>query len=208
MKNIWIPVLWAILLWNACTPVELPNGVQEDPVFFVDMFTPQDSQRYQWVAGLNDQYLFTQVGISDVIGDTVLQASGVFSDRLCPVGNCPNSLRFEFLNNTFESFINPAGLFESSADVPYRFEPNFDMLQTVAIEWVTGTGQLFRSDLLMQEDSTFIGQFLIESSEPWEPNERGEPTWKMTVNFQCLVQNPQTQEIKQIQGQGVIRVGY
>lgn len=203
MKNIWFPVLLATLVWNACNPVEFPDDVQEDPVFSLSMTAEPDTQTYQWVAGLNNFYLFTQVRKGP---DSILQFSGTFVEPFCTDTHCQNSIRFEFINNTFENFTEPSLIFGSSTEWPYRFIQN--ELNTVAIQWVSNEGRVYRSDLLMQEDSNFIGHFFIESSEPWENNELGQQTWKMTINFNCLMQNQQSQEVRRVQGQGVIGVAY
>jgi hypothetical protein len=202
MKKIWFPLLMATLIWNACNPVEFPDGVLENPVFSVSL-TP-DTQ-YQWVAGLNDHYLFTGVK-KDV--DSILQLSGTFASLFCPSGECGNSIRFEFLNNTVANVEEPALLFGPNTEWPYRFVQNDSLLGTVAIQLVSKEGRLYRSDFISQQDSNFVGHFFVESSEPWEKNERGEQTWKMTINFNCLLQNLQTQEVRNVQGQGVIGVAY
>lgn len=84
--------------------------------------------------------------------------------------------------------------------------PSGDPLQlgTVAIQWVDDQGNVWRSDRKPQLSAT---QFNVSASEPYELNEKGQKTQKMTVTFKCTLYSPGG-EMLPFEGTGVIAVAY
>lgn len=198
-------ILLAGIVWSACSKSDLPGDGSETPVFSVGL--DGDTIGGAFTAGLNGIYLFTRVERG---ADNVLVMSGAFADASCPAGNCPGSVRFEFRNATQESNALPLEIFGIDQFWEYK-SPLSDTfaLHTVAIQLITPSGEVFRSDILPQsQDTSFVPRFLIEDSESWEMNERGELTWKMNVNFNCSLYSTASFLEKQMFGAGVIAVAY
>ncbi len=201
MKHTWYTLtLLVSLSWAACTvdPPEPIDG-EENPVFVASINL--DSVGFIQ-AGVNDYYLFTRVERPGGI----LVMSGAFAKTNCPDGDCPESLKFEFWNNTLENMVElPEEIF--GPFFPWQIKGiATNPLGTVAIQWTDTKGRMLRSDWYAGfQDSTYM---TITASEPWENNERGEKTWKMDVNFSCwLMDSTQTVE-QRIEGTAVIAVGY
>ncbi|MBK7937281.1 MAG: hypothetical protein IPJ82_09405 [Lewinellaceae bacterium] len=90
----------------------------------------------------------------------------------------------------------------STAGVSFSYQPVYNPLQlgTVVIQWVDESGTIWRSDLGEQPNDTF---FQILSSEPYEANENGVATQKLTVAYQCVMYNIPLGSL-QFSGSGVI----
>lgn len=203
MHKILFSILLAGLIWSACTKADAPDNGFDSPVFSVGL--EADSVGGLYTAGLDGIYLFTRVEQGD---DRVLVMSGAFADASCATGNCPGSVRFEFRNANMENNALPIEIFGIDQFWEYK-SPLSDTfaLHTVAIQLVTPGGEVFRSDIRPQPQDT-SSRFLIEDSEPWENNERGELTWKMKVNFNCSLFSTETFLEKEVFGSGVIGVAY
>ncbi|GEM_PF-1085984 len=202
-----ISITLAATIWSACCKSEPPDGGFDTPVFSVG-FEADSNTTAGMTAGVDGKYLFTRV---EQGSDNVLVMSGAFADADCPIGNCPESVKFEFKNEWLENFVRPDSIFAVDQSWEYK-SPLSDSfaLHTVVIQWVTPNGSVLRSDQLPQPQDTSgsLSHFIILDSEPWETNERGEKTWKMHVDFSCwLFDSIQNQEQK-IMGSGVIAVGY
>lgn len=77
-------------------------------------------------------------------------------------------------------------------------------LGRVAIQWVDLQGIVWRSDWGKQAQGA---QFIVTSTEPYEPNEKGQNTRKMSVVFRCILFNPKLEK-REFEGTGVIAVAY
>jgi hypothetical protein len=203
MHKILLSILLAGLIWSACTKSDAPDGGFDTPVFLVGL--EADSIGGLYTAGLDGVYLFTRVERGD---DRVLVMSGTFADASCATGSCPGSVRFEFRNANMENFAKPDSLFGIDQFWEYKspFSDTF-ALHTVAIQLVTPSGDVYRSDILPQPQDT-SSRFLIVNSERWESNERGESTWKMDVSFSFSLFSTETFQEKKVLGSGVIGVAY
>ncbi|MCC7506447.1 MAG: hypothetical protein IT259_14165 [Saprospiraceae bacterium] len=76
---------------GACKKADLPDDVEETPVFRVDYGTDNNSESV--VAGVDGRYLFTSFNRDD---NDVVTMRGAFAHADCPDANCPNTLIFEF----------------------------------------------------------------------------------------------------------------
>lgn len=74
----------------------------------------------------------------------------------------------------------------------------------VTIQWVDPSGSIWRSD---RNDQAPFSSFLVETSEDYEKNEKGQKTRKMNVFFVCRLFNT-AGESRTISGSGVIAVAY
>lgn len=81
-----------------------------------------------------------------------------------------------------------------------------DLLQLgrVTIQWVDEQGVVWRSDRAKQVQDAW---FIVTSTAPYDPNEKGQKTRKMDVLFRCLLYSPGL-EIREFEGTGVIAVAY
>ncbi len=77
-------------------------------------------------------------------------------------------------------------------------------LGRVAIQWVDQQGVVWRSD---QGKQNADAQFIVTSTEPYEQNEKGQNTRKMSVAFRCILYS-KGGEIQDFEGTGVIAVAY
>ena len=77
-------------------------------------------------------------------------------------------------------------------------------LGRVAIQWVDQQGIVWRSDWGKQAPGV---QFIVTSTESYEPNEKGQSTRKMSVAFRCILYS-KNGEIQNFEGTGVIAVAY
>jgi len=209
MKKLLIPMALAAMIWSACSKENVPDSGSDTPVFMVRFEDSISGPGNVFTAGLGRTYLFTRVERGS---DNVLVMSGAFADAGCPAGDCPGSLKFQFRNIGVENFVNPIEIFGSDQSWEYK-SPLSDSLalHTVSIQWVTQQGAIFRSEIIPQpQDSSgsSLSHFRILNSQLWEINERGEDTWKMEVDFSCLVFDSLQQEERKIIGSGVIAVGY
>ena len=98
-KLLFFAIVFCFLI-AACKKTETPN-VTTDPVFMV---TSPDTVSELITAGLKGVYHFTRFEVKDGL----VKSISAFSDASCPTGDCPGSLRFEFLdslslNSFFES---------------------------------------------------------------------------------------------------------
>jgi len=98
--------------------------------------------------------------------------------------------------------------FFQSPDFTYIVQPivmgNPLQLGQVAIQWVDAQGTVWRSDRAKQTQSAM---FQVLSNAPYEPNEKGQKTYKMTVRYRCLLYNP-TLQAREFEGEAVIAVAY
>lgn len=98
--------------------------------------------------------------------------------------------------------------FFQSPDFNYIVQPivmgNPLQLGQVAIQWVDAQGTVWRSDRAKQSQGA---QFQVLSNEPYETNEKGQKTYKMTVRYRCLLYNP-TLQAREFGGTAVIAVAY
>lgn len=96
----------------------------------------------------------------------------------------------------------------SSSDFTYNVQPTVTgdpfQLGRVAIQWVDQQGVVWRSDRSKQTGGAY---FLVTSGEPYEPNETGQKTYKMNVQYRCTLYNPLFQG-RDFQGSAVIAVAY
>lgn len=96
-----------------------------------------------------------------------------------------------------------------TAEFSYKVETILpDVLQPgrVSIRWVDENGISWESEKGEQPDNA---SFIILDSEPYENNENGENTRKMTVSFSCLLFNADNPaESRQMNGTTVLAVAY
>jgi len=92
--------------------------------------------------------------------------------------------------------------FNSSVQTIFTADPL--QLGRIAIQWVDAQGVIWRSDRQAQLPTA---QFNVTESAPYDLNEKGQKTQKMTVTFKCLLYNPQG-EVLEFEGSGVIAVAY
>lgn len=188
-----LPLLLLISGLSACSDADFPGDVIEDPVFRVN-----SSLLYR-TAGVNDTYLFTKM---ETDSGNVLVFSGTFADVDCPAGDCPNSMAFIFRHPDPDSSIVPDSIFKVDQPWMYR-DPFGSSMRRITIRWVNTEGDAYRSDLMFQSSDAY---FNILESEPWENNENGEKTWKMTVEFSCRLSQPS--DTVNLEGIAVIAVAY
>ena len=206
MKKILLFIAPAAIIWFACCKDDVPDDGFSSPVFMVDFESDSIMMNTSLTAGVGGVYLFTR-GEQDP--DDVLVMSGTFADANCPAGDCPGSVRFEFRNLTTGSITDPSVIFQDG--VNWNYNPHFSdslELNTVAIRWVMPDGKVFRSDISPQPQPPDTAFFRILGSERWELNERGEPTWKMGVDFSCTLFDSIQGQQRKIMGSGVIAVAY
>jgi len=204
MGKILFSILLASVIWSACSKSDILDGGSGDPVFWLRL-NVEAGDSASFTAGLNNIYLYSEVNQDS---DQVLVMSGTFADVTCPGSNCPGTARFDFRNTSIEpSLSEPNSLFGPDFNWVYKspmISPPF--FGTVAIRWVTPSGNIFTTDFSAQDSTNF--KFKILDSEPWELNERGENTWKMNVNFSCLALDSMQNQERLLTGSGVIAVGY
>jgi hypothetical protein len=98
--------------------------------------------------------------------------------------------------------------FFQSPDFTHTVQPivTGDPLQLgqVAIQWVDAQGTVWRSDRAKQTQGA---QFQVLSSEPYEANEKGQKTYKMTLRYRCSLYSPALQA-REFGGTAVIGVAY
>lgn len=94
----------------------------------------------------------------------------------------------------------------STTGVDFSAQPVYNKLQlgTIALQWMDGQGRIWRSDRGVQPSNTF---FLIKSAEPYEKNENGLPTRKLTIVYHCLLFDDNGTE-REMSGTGVIAMAY
>ncbi len=205
MHKILLSIVLAALIWSACTKSDFPDPIVETPVFMVKIDSMPEGPA-STTAGEDGIYLFTEV--SQRFGG-FLVLSGTFADSKCPEGDCPGSLRFEFWNEWLEDFVRPDTLF-SEGTWPYfqLYSPDLQP-KTVAIRWVRSDGTVFRSDIFFPPPNQDSLHFNVSKSGSWENNENGEKTWKMNIDFACLLfDSTQQNQAKFVKGSGVIAVAY
>lgn len=207
MKKILLFIATAALFWSACSTSEPIDGGFDTPVFSISMEIDSNTNT-ALTAGKDGRYLFTRVERG---ADDVLVMSGALADASCPEGNCPGSIKFVFRNEWQEDFVRPDVIFAADKFWDYKSPLDDSLAQKkVAVQWILPNGSVLRSDLLPQPQDTFgsLSHFLILDSEPWEINERGETTWKMTIDFTCWMLDSSQNQSQKISGSGVIAVGY
>ena len=124
----------------------------------------------------------------------------------------PNFYTAQILQGTDVASASLEGL--NSDELPVR-TPNFNLtIESVPIpgppgevanQWVDPQGNTWRSDRTNQDLS--FAYFIVEESEDYEENERGQKTRKMRVSFNCRLFNT-TGESGVFNGSGVIAVAY
>jgi hypothetical protein len=204
MGKIFFSVLLASVIWSACSKSEIPDGGSGNPVFWLRL-NAEGADTAFYTAGLNNIYLYSEVNRDT---DEVVVMSGTFADVNCPNSTCPGSARFDFRNISTEPTVSePNFLFGPDYNWIYKSpSTNAPFLGTVAIRWVTPSGNIYKSEL--SQDSTSGSTFEVLESEPWELNERGETTWKMLINFSCQALDSMQNQVRYLSGNGVIAVGY
>jgi hypothetical protein len=204
MGKILFSILLASVIWSACSKSDIPDGGSNNPVFWLRL-EAEGADTAFYNAGLDNVYLYSEVNRG---ADQVLVMSGTFANVDCPNSSCPGSARFDFRNLSSEpSVTEPNFLFGPDFKWIYKTPPvNQPFFGTVAIRWVTPSGNIYKSEL--SQDSTFSSTFKVLESEPWELNERGETTWKMNISFSCLAQDSMQNQERYLTGNGVIAVGY
>ncbi len=203
MSKILFPIALAAIIWSACTKSDAPDNIVEVPVFNVRIDSV-NGDTTRMTAGQNGVYLFTNVKRGS---DSVLVMSGAFADSDCPAGDCPGSVKFEFRNIHEENFVEPGFIFDPGQEWAYHSFLDSFGLQTVTIRWGTPDGSILSTFPIPQNQDSSV-YFNILNSEPWEPNERGEKTWKMEVEFSCWMVDSMQGLIRRVSGDGMIAVGY
>lgn len=205
MGKIFFSVLLASVIWSACSKSEIPDSGSGDPVFWLNL-NVEGGDSALFTAGKDQIYLYTAFNRDT---SEVQVMSGTFADVNCPSSTCPGSARFDLRSESVEPNISePYFLFGPDFDWKYKSpSTNPPFFGTVAIRWVTPSGNVFKSDASFSNDSTFAS-FKILKSEPWEANERGETTWKMDVSFSCMVLDSMLNQDRFLTGNGVIGVSY
>lgn len=106
---------------------------------------------------------------------------------------------------------NQGAINKKTADFTYSVEeiplaPDTLQLDRVNIRWIDTNGIAWESQKGAQNTDAF---FQVLDSSPYENNENGQETWKMTVSFSCLVYNTSNpSESKPMNGTAVIAVAY
>lgn len=204
MGKIFFSILLASVIWSACSKSDMPDGGSGNPVFWLRM-NAEGADTAFYTAGLNNIYLYTEVSRG---GDQVVVMSGTFADVNCPNSTCPGSARIDFRNISIEPSVSePNFLFGPDFNWIYKSPSiNAPFLGTVAIRWVTPSGNIYKSELFSQ-DSLSNSTFKVLESEPWELNERGEATRKMLIDFSCVALDSMQNQEYYLTGTGVIAVG-
>ncbi len=201
MGKIFFSILLASVIWSACSKSDIPDGGSGNPVFWLRM-NAEGADTAFYTAGLNNVYLYTEINRDT---DEVLVMSGTFADVNCPNSTCPGSARIDFRNISIEPSVSePNFLFGPDFQWIYKSPSvNPPFFGTVAIRWVTPSGNIYKSS----NDSLSNSTFKVLESEPWEPNERGEATRKMLINFSCAARDSMQNQEYYLTGTGVIAVG-
>lgn len=92
MKRAFIFLL-VMLALGACRKAEIPDDIQESPVFNVGFLI--DGNDHSLEAGVDGQYLFTSF---DRDHNDVVTMRGAFADASCPDASCKGSFIFELRN--------------------------------------------------------------------------------------------------------------
>jgi len=205
MGKIFFSVLLASVIWSACSKSDIPDGGSGNPVFWIRL-NAEGADTAFYTAGLDNVYLYSEVNRG---ADQVLVMSGTFANVDCPNSNCPGSVRFDFRNSSIEPTVfEPNLLFGPDFNWIYKSTSvNPPFFGSVAIRWVTPSGNIYKSDFFPQ-DSLSGSTFKVLESEPWELNERGEATRKMNISFSCLALDSMQNQEQYLTGNGVIAVGY
>jgi hypothetical protein len=95
MKKYIIILLGTVLAWAGCKKAEIDIDSFAQPVFS-QTFTFDGSYTTIYGGKSPDIYMF-----SDIINDSFSTRVSAFAKEACPMADCPNSLRFEFLDYEF-----------------------------------------------------------------------------------------------------------
>jgi hypothetical protein len=119
-------------------------------------------------------------------------------------------LRRDFLGCEY-NIMKQVGLAQSNCKIEFNYSTTnnpapADSLNfsKVLIEYTTTAGGYFRSDLIAQENSTFI----VSELEPYELNEKNEKTIRFSLQFNCELQNVNGQKLSFESFKGKVGVSY
>jgi hypothetical protein len=92
-----------------------------------------------------------------------------------------------------------------SVDFSVGVESFFDeLLYGISVQWVDNEGVVWRSDLA---DQPSWAKFQITSREAYEPNELGDPTYKVSFSAHCLLFR-EGGGVKEFEGAGVLAIAF
>lgn len=141
-----------------------------------------------------------------LIWDTGDTAETIFRDSLSPSYSVISTDGFG--NTAMASFngITPNAVPLRTANFTYTVEQIIvpGAPGEVAIRWVDSQGVIWHSDKGSQNTDSF---FVVEASEPYDQNENGQKTRKMSVNFNCQLFND-AGESRSFSGSGTIAVAH
>ena len=205
MNKLYFVFIAFALFCCACSQDDPPgDGGSEDPVF--SMYIEEiDGDSAGLVAGKSGIYLFTDVKKDS---SEVLVMNSLFSNVKCPDGSCEHSVEFSFRNNSMENFVMIDGLFLGNDSWEYGLKGMGLNLNTMAIHWSKPDGSVLYSDLISQPQDSAKYYFHIFDPVLYDPNEKGQTTLKMVVDFSCLMWDPAHVTVRNVKGNGVIGVAY
>lgn len=204
MNKLFFVIVAFALFWSACSKDPSTDGGSETPVFFLHL-DEIDGDTAGLIAGKNGIYLFTDIKKDSM---NVLEMSGRFADVACPDGSCGNSVKFRFKNNNLENFVTFDGLFNTNPVWDYAIRYTGFNYRTVTVEWNKPDGTFLSTEVFEQPQDSSLYYFHVTDPVTYDANEKGQPTFKMYVDFSCILWNPNTFEGHIVRGNGVIGVAY
>jgi hypothetical protein len=130
-------------------------------------------------------------------GDQTATSTGtIATHRFSSKGLYKVCMEYVYNGDTMEfcKNINTLNFTNCKANFSYKTSLFIDslFLSQVVIEWTDEAGNVYSSGLIDQPDWS---QFIVHSYSPFQPNEKGEPTYRFTASIDCLVSNG-TQQIE------------
>ncbi len=183
---IFILILFLGLSCSKDDELALSDVYSSVPVFTFSA----NNNAYSIEAGVADFYMFT---------DYERDSSNVFSfiSRFSTLSDCVENCSEELLIKIRDTApLDNVDSLEISAAITtgsYNFGLAADLdFSVVAIQYTDREGNTYRSDILDQNGE---GLFEVLDIQDYDINENGDPTKKLEINFNCILQNPENGEI-------------
>lgn len=153
-------ILLIVLVFGACKKIELPPGVQEDPVFSVN--ASLGGEPLDLVAGENEYYMFTSFAKDDL---DVFSFIGRFEKTIDKTNSPPISLEFE-IRDVGTSVVTSPNINEALAPKSYPFVGSMMDTDTVLTGYEVRIENRSISNMPLAYQWTFSNGEVFEEENP------------------------------------------
>lgn len=171
---------------NPAPRVNLSTGISGNLVEAFASVTPAGAYTYWWNTGATTPALSGQSPAASAFSVTVTNTANGYTGSAAVSG----------VSNWVEPIRTSNFILQGTETI------NVNLRDALALEWIDPAGSRWRSDWGAQDSDAF---FRILDNEPFDPNENGQPTRKIAIQYRCRLFNADGLG-KDLEGTGVVAV--